>query len=93
MSAKVVGVRSYRRRLQAMFRQHPDDSHGDGHFNSGITAALRALNGAAFLDMRTPCERVTAPNMGGSWCGAHHGWFGQGNRWCDLAEAPWTWAK
>lgn len=93
MSARVVGVRAYRRQLQAMFRQRPDDSHGDGYFNSGITAALRALNVAASVDMTTPCERVTAQNMGGGWCGAHHGWLAQHNRWCDLAEAPWTWAE
>jgi len=93
MTARIIGVRQYRLHLQAMFRARPDDSHGDGYFNAGITAALRALNVAAFVDMRTPCERVTPPNMGGGWCASHHGWLGQTSRWCELAEAPWTWAS
>jgi len=92
VSRRVIGVRSYRRHLQSMYRQRPDDSHGDGYFNLGITAALRALNVEAFVDMHTPCERITPQNMGGGWCRAHHGWLGQYGRWCDLAETPWTWA-
>lgn len=60
MSRHVIGVKTYRRHLQAMYRPRPDDSHGEGYFNSGISAALRALNAAALFNMRTPCERDIA---------------------------------
>ena len=92
MTASVIGVRAYRRRLQEIYRKHPDSSHGEDYFNAGIASALRALNAATAVDARTPCQRVTPQNMGGGWCGAHHGWLDQSNRWCDLAEEPWIWA-
>ena len=90
---RVVGVRAYRRHLQAMYRQRPDSSHGEDYFNSGVRAALGALNMAAGVDMRTPCERITPRNMGGGFCGAHHAWLAQSSRWCDLAQTPWIWAE
>jgi hypothetical protein len=88
-----VDVAVLRVRLQAMHHKYPDGSHGEDYFNSGINAALRALNRVAGVDMTTPCRRTGPANMGGSWCGAHHGWLGQSSRWCDLAESPWTWAR
>lgn len=89
----MIDVEVLRARLRAAYKDHPDDSHGDGHRNGGIQAALSIVAElAGDIDFTTPCEPEGDPRQIGerNWCKAHFAHMG--SAWCcDLAEQPWVW--
>lgn len=83
-----------RERIRAYYTFTPDDSHGEGHRNSGVVIALKVIERAAGRSFEGMCQPdADIYSARDVWCLTHGGPMPQRVLWCDFAARPWEWRE